>query len=175
VINVPKYLSFIYYIAAPSCSATPGPAGLLLNRTTGPLVWTSFAYNYTALSTVPTLVFGFSGGGSVYNYLDDVSVVDNNASSIQLLNNPSFESSTSTLTGWTAWCATASVCGTGYPGRITNSSCHSGNCYIDHCHQTNYDYLVQSFSATIGHTYTISFWLQQTGTGTFKFDATVQN
>jgi hypothetical protein len=159
--------------AAPSCSAAPGAT--LLSSTTA-IAWTLFAYNYTAISTVPTLVFGFSSGLSGYSYLDDVSVVDNSAPSIQLLRNPSFENSTSTLTGWTTWCATASVCGSGFPGTIiNNSSCHSGNCYIDHCHQPSYDYLLQSFSATIGHTYTISFWLQQTGTTTIKFSATVQN
>ncbi len=136
-------------------------------------MWTFVAKNYTAVSTVPTLVFGFSTGTSAYNYLDDVSVVDNSAPSMQLLRNPSFENSTSTLTGWTTWCT--SSCNSGYPGTITNSSCHSGNCYIDHCHQTDYDYLVQSFSAKIGDTYTISFWFQQTGTGTLKFYATIQD
>jgi hypothetical protein len=125
---------------------------------------------------MPTLVFGFSVGASDYNYLDDVSVVDNSAPSIQLLNNPSFENSTTNLTGWTAWCATAAVCGTGFPGTIIhNSSCHSGNCYIDHCHQPNYDFLVQAFPATIGHTYNISFWLLETGLTTLKFYANIEN
>lgn len=118
-------------------------------------------------------MFAFSAGSSVYIYFDDVSVVDNNASSIQLLDNPSFENSTSSIYGWTSWCT--SSCGSGFPGQILNNgSCHSGNCYFDHCHQPSYDYLVQSFSATIGSMYTISFWLQMVGTGTFKFYATVQ-
>jgi hypothetical protein len=129
---------------------------------------------------MPTLEFGFSTGTSVYMYLDDVSVVDNNASSIQLLNNPSFENSTSNLTGWTAWCATTANCfsgGSGVPGQVlvNISVCHTGNCYTDHCHQPSYDYLVQSFPATIGNTYTISFWLQIVGSGTTKFSANVMN
>jgi hypothetical protein len=125
----------------------------------------------------PTLIFGFNSVSTAYNYLDDVSVVDNNAPSIQLLNNPSFENSTSNLTGWTTWCVlTQCSNGAGYPGRVlANSTCHSGNCYIDHCHQTNYDFLVQSFPATIGDTYNISFWLQQTGTGTAKFYANIES
>jgi hypothetical protein len=141
---------------------------------TGPTTnWTLFAYNYTAVSTNPTLVFGFTNSGFGYNYLDDVSVVDNNASSIQLLNNPSFENTTSNLTDWIRWCT--STCGAGFPGKVlTNGSCHSGSCYFDHC-KTDYDYLVQSFPATIGDIYTISFWLQQTGTGTIKFYANVQH
>jgi hypothetical protein len=161
----------INHITATVCTTTPG-GNLLIKTTTVP--WTLYAYNYTAISTLPTLVFAFSTGGSAYNYLDDVSVVDNSAPSMQLLNNPSFENSTSTLTGWTTWCT--SSCTGGFPGTIiNNSSCYSGNCYIDHCRQPDYDYLDQSFSATIGHTYTISFWFQQTGTGTMKFYATVQN
>ncbi len=153
------------------CSTTPG---INLTNKTAPANWTLLAYNYTAISTVPTLVFGFTTtSGAGFSYLDDVSVVDNNASSIQLLNNPGFENTTSNLTGWATWCI--SPCTGGYPGKvITNSSCHSGSCYIDHC-RSNYDYLVQSFSATIGHTYTISFWLQQFGTTTTKFYASVQH
>jgi hypothetical protein len=124
---------------------------------------------------MPTLIFGFSNANLGYNYLDDVSVVDNSAPSIQLLNNPSFENSTTTLTGWTTWCGNTTYCGVGFPGQVVaNNSCHSGNCYYDHC-RTNYDYLAQSFSATIGHIYTISFWLQQTGTGTIKFYADIMN
>jgi hypothetical protein len=124
------------------------------------------------------LVFAFYNGASDYTYLDDVSVVDNSAPSIQLLKNPSFENSTTNLTGWTTWCATTAICfstGNGFPGQVLAniSACHTGNCYIDHCHN-NYDYLVQSFSATIGHIYTISFWLQQTGTTNLRFDANIE-
>ncbi len=158
----------------PICTAAPGAN--LMSRTVGTtLSWTQFTYNYTALSTMPTLIFGFSNGGSGYSYLDDVSVVDTNASSIQLLNNPSFENSTTLLNGWTTWCGNVTYCGTGFPGQVlANSSCHSGNCYYDHCH-TNYDYLTQSFPATIGEPYTISFWLQQMGFGTIKFYAEILN
>jgi hypothetical protein len=108
-------------------------------------------------------MFGFLGqGGADYTYLDNVSVVDNSASSIELLNNPGFENSTSSPTGWAQWCQ--SECGSGSGQVTTGGSCYSGNCYMDHCHN-GYDYLVQSFSATIGHRYTISFWLSQTGGG----------
>jgi hypothetical protein len=150
-------LSFsIYYIAAPSCTVTPA-SNLLL--TSGPTSsWTLYSFNYTAVTTVPTLEFGFCGGPAEYNYLDDVSVVDINTPLIQLLDNPSFENSTSVLTGWITWCQSA--CGSGNEGQVSNSSCYSGNCYKDHC-QSNYDYLAQPFLATIGNTYTISFRLYQ--------------
>jgi hypothetical protein len=98
---------------------------------------------------MPLLVFSFYNGGSDYSYLDNVSVVDNNAPSIQLLNNPGFEDSTSNITGWTSWCSTTANCGAGNTGQIlANSTCYSGNCYMDHCH-TNYDFLAQSFLATM--------------------------
>jgi hypothetical protein len=122
------------------------------------------------------LVFAFYTYSTDYNYLDDVSVVDNNAPSIQLLNNPSFETSTTNITGWTTWCASPCTGAGGYAGKIlANSTCHSGNCYIDHCRTNYYDFLVQSFPATIGDTYTISFWLQQTGTNTIRFYANIES
>ncbi len=126
-------------------------------------MWSCFQFNHTAVMTVPTYVFAFGGGPGDYNYLDSLSVVDNNASTIQLLNNPGFDNSTTTLTGWVTWCA--SGCGIGNAGQVlANSSCYSGNCYFDHC-QGNYDYVAQTFPATIGHNYTMSFCLKQTGTG----------
>ncbi len=143
---------------------TTAPGSNVYSRTSGTIAWTQVTYNYTALSTMPILIFGFSTGTTNYNYLDDVSVVDSSAPTIQLLDNASFENST-TLNGWTSWCGNSSNCGTGFPGQIlANSSCHSGNCYYDHC-KTNYDYLSQSFTATVGSNYTISFWFSQTGGG----------
>jgi hypothetical protein len=126
-----------------------------------------------AATTTPILVFGFYNYGSDYSYLDDVSVVDTTAPLNQLLSNPSFESSTSDLTDWITWCQ--SDCGNGNQGQVTTSSCYSGNCYTDHCQQPNFDFLAQSFSATIGNTYTISFWLQQTGYGYAYFYANIDD
>ncbi len=161
------------YIIAFSCNSTSN-TNLLLNRTT-PVTWTQVTINYTAISTSPTLIFGFSTGATPIAYLDDVSVVDTVAPSVQLLDNPSFENITVNITGWTSACATVAVCNSGYPGKITNAGCHSGNCYIDHCHQPEIDYLMQSFDAIIGHIYTISFWYQVVGAGTIKVIAYIQS
>ena len=119
------------------------------------------------MTTAPTLVFGFNNGPADTNYLDDVSVVLTSAPLIQLLQNPSFENSTSVLTGWVTWCQ--SGCGVGNEGQVTSTGCYSGNCYTDHCQNPAYDFLAQSFSTTIGHNYTISFRLYQVGgpAGTF--------
>jgi hypothetical protein len=128
--------------------------------------WTQFSGNYTATTTMPTLSFAFTNGPGSDTYLDDVSIVDNNAPSVELLDNGSFENSTSTPpTDWVTWCS--STCSSGSTVSIlSNSSCYlsSGNCYANHCYNGP-DFLAQSFSATIGHSYTISFWWQQTGGG----------
>jgi hypothetical protein len=159
VTTILKCLLSINSTAAPSCNATP-PANLLEQSPPPPNAWTFYAYNYTANSTSPTLMFGFKGYYPMdYNYLDSVSVVDNSAPSIQLLTNPGFDNSTSSPIGWATWCQSACVSGA---GQLNTSSCYSGNCYVDHC-QNNYDYVAQSFSATIGHIYKISFWLMQKG------------
>ena len=157
------------YIAAPSCSATP--SSTLLYRSAGISPWTLFTFNYTAIGVLPTLVFGFkNSGGADYTYLDDVSVVEMNVTSDELLNNPSFEKSTSTPTGWITWCQSA--CGGG-AGQVVNSSCYSGNCFRDHC-QNGFNYLAQSFSATIGRIYQIKFRLYQVGGGNARLYAAIQ-
>ncbi len=160
----------------PTCTTAPG-SNMYTKSSVTTITWTQVVYNYTALSTMPTLIFGFSVTSTSYNYLDDVSVFDNSAPSIQLLNNPSFENSTTNLIGWTTWCGNSTTCSTGFPGQVLAniSSCHSGNCYYDHC-RTGYDYLSQSFPATIGDNYTISFWFQQVAVaGTMRFYAEILN
>jgi hypothetical protein len=160
----------IYFIAAPSCSATPLSNLRVSTGASAPCSWALFSYNRMTNTTAPTLVFGFQNGGADYTSLDDVSVVDTSAPLIQLLDNPSFENSTSVLNGWITWCQ-SSCGGSGNEGKVSTSGCYSGNCYIDHCQKNNYDYLTQSFSATIGNTYTISFRLCQIVGGAGKFYA----
>ncbi|CAF1044375.1 unnamed protein product [Adineta ricciae] len=151
-----------------SCTSVPSSNLLQSN---GGSSWALYSFNYTASTTAPTLTFGFTNGGADTNYLDTVSVVNVNIPSIELIQNPDFENSTVALNGWTTWCT--SGCGSGNEGQVSTSSCHSGNCYKDHCQHPIYDYLAQSFSATIGDTYTISFWLYQSGGGAGKFYANI--
>jgi hypothetical protein len=145
------------------CSTTG--LGTLMSQS-GVHSWAQYAYNYTATTTTPFLTFAFVNGAGSYSYLDDMSVVDNSAPLIELLDNPSFENSTSIPpTDWITWCS--STCsGSSVVSIYSTSSCHSfpGNCYVNHCY-VGPDFLGQSFSATIGHSYTISFWLQQQGGG----------
>lgn len=105
------------------------------------------------------LIFGFDGSSSVYFLLDDVSVVDNMNTSVQLLTNPSFNNSLSGPIGWSPWCSQTCMAGT--TGNVTSIGCRSGRCYKGACGGGGIDYLVQSFSAIIGRTYNISFWYQR--------------
>jgi hypothetical protein len=114
-------------------------------------------------------MFGFMGDGSGQRiwFLDDVSVVDIIAPSNQLLQNPSFDNSTTALTGWTQYCTSTCTGGSSTGGQVaTGVNCTSTNCYMDHCYGgSNIDFLSQSFSTTIGHVYTISFWIIDFGSG----------
>jgi hypothetical protein len=112
-------------------------------------------------------MFGFQtdGFGSHNWYLDTVSVFDVIAPGTQLLQNPGFDNSTTAVIDWSQYCG--SSCSS--PGTITSTSCQSINCYVNQCSTTSgstpMDFLSQSFPTTIGHIYTISFWLIDTGSG----------
>jgi len=93
--------------------------------------------------------------------LDDTSVVDTSNSAVQLLQNPNFENSSTSPTYWTIWCTSSCVNGTG--GTIVSTDCHSGYCYRSECAGT--EYLGQTFSATVGHIYNVTFWYQRVKIG----------
>ncbi|CAF1468642.1 unnamed protein product [Adineta ricciae] len=117
----------------------------------------------TTTSIEPTLRFIFDGGPADCSYLDNISITDNNAPSVQLLSNPSFENSTSSPVGWSV--ANSSTCQGVTQGQVITSGCQTSsgnNCFKAYCVR-GYEYLFQSFNATIGDFYTISFWLEQTG------------
>ena len=129
----------------------------------GGFPWTQFSYVYLANITQPYLSFGFEMGSHRQFYLDDVSVVDVNATNTQLLVNPGFENSTLTLTGWTV----QTGCCNSNAAQVITSSCYSGsNCLVYFCGLANiFSFLGQSFTATVGHTYSISYYLKTSGTG----------
>ncbi|CAF1931730.1 unnamed protein product [Rotaria magnacalcarata] len=151
-----------------SCTGTGLCALLSVSGANG---WTYYSKNYAATQSTPVLKFtahGISASETVY--LDDASVVDINLTYVQLLNNPSFEMSSSEPIGWMRW-RTSSCAGSVGGMQSSTSECepHSGrNCYTDH-YQTGYDFLDQSFSATVGNIYTISFWYYKTGGNARKF------
>lgn len=95
-----------------------------------------------------------------------------NVPGTELLLNPSFEDSSSTISDWSVWCQ--SGC-TSEPARIvTNSNCYlnTGNCVESRCDTGSVETLTQSISTIPGNKYTISFQLRQVisgGSGATKF------
>ncbi|CAF4295939.1 unnamed protein product [Adineta steineri] len=162
-----EFILCIDSILATSC--TGQGVGSLLS-VSGSIGWTYYSHNYTATVLAPVLQFAVQGGPAAETvYLDDVSVVAISQPTIQLLNNPSFEMSTSSPIDWVMWC-TSSCVGSGDGGHITTSGCHNNsgnNCYTSHC-QTGFNFLGQSFSAVVGTVYKISFWYYKTGGGAGK-------
>ncbi len=138
---------------ATSCSAPPST---IFNYNGAPTTYTQYTYNYTASSTsTAVLEFGFaSTGGGKIGYLDDVSIVDTNASNSEMLINGGFENGT--LVGWQQLCT--SSCQMSSFGSITNTQCNTGLfCYMDGC-KCGLDFLLQTYTTIIGHVYTLNFW-----------------
>lgn len=167
--SIEIFQSFDIYLG---CTPIGRGVSLALNDST-PTIWTSYKINYTATNTLHTLSFGFQNENNREYYLDEVSVIDVNNPGVELLSNGNFENSTSNLTNWNQLCT--SFCG-GFPGILSTVNCHSGNCFRDQCRQSaGIDFLQQSFPTSIGQTYTISFMLILSGSGTttnnrFYFD-----
>jgi hypothetical protein len=144
-------LTSLFSCLATSCGT---PTSTIANLNSG--TSTSTAYTYTASFTgTAVLEFGFhSTGNAKIGYLDDVSIVDTNASNSEMLINGGFENGS--LVGWQTLCT--STC-TGSPGNLSTTSCHTGSyCYADGC-QTGVEFLRQIFTATNEHIYTLSFWI----------------
>ena len=96
----------------------------------------------------------------MYMLIDDVSVVDTANPSVELLINPNFKNSSTTLPGWIVWCS--DECDPGSGGAvINNSTCRSGNCYKSHCSGGGREYFVQTFPTVMGENYTVSFWYKR--------------
>ena len=121
--------------------------------------WTLFTTNWVSNRTNPMLIFGFDAFTSIYFVIDDVSVVDTNTS-VQLLTNPSFESSSASAVGWTPWCV--HTCLAGF-GNVSSVGCRTGRCFLSSCSgaASSLEYIAQAFPAVIGRTYNITFWYQR--------------
>ena len=152
-----KYSSIVDSI----CTNTDLGLIVSVNATT-PSQWTFYSYNYTASTNAPTLFFGFETNLGHIFYLDDASVIDISAPSLELLTNPNFENSTINATGWNEPCNT--TCSREI---VSASQCSgaSGNCFKVSCPPGNPSifFLSQQFQAIVGNTYTISFLFNHQG------------
>lgn len=117
--------------------------------------------NYQASSTgTAILEFGFQAKNSnkVW-HLDDVSMIDTNASNVEILINGDFEFAS--LQNWQIDCVSTNCGGTG--AFLSQSDCRTGSyCYEGACHDA-YDFLRQSFNVINEHIYRLSFWIKTSG------------
>lgn len=82
--------------------------------------------------------------------------MDRTASNSEMLTNGGFESGT--FTGWQQ--LYTGNCNADAGSITSGASCNTGSfCYRDGC-KNDIDYLSQTFTTTIGHVYTLSFWIQ---------------
>lgn len=143
------FLKILFLCIVTSCTTPSSPLGNFNGAVT-----TSATYTYTASFTgTAVLEFGFyASGNNKDGYLDDVSVINLNASNSQMLTNGNFN--TGTLIGW------QQICGTTCMGDVASTSCNSApSCYHNGC-QGATDFIRQPFVVTIGNVYTISFWIK---------------
>ncbi|CAF4564383.1 unnamed protein product [Rotaria socialis] len=127
-----------------------------------------YAYTYLAIANTTRITFALQEDQYFYA-LDDVTVCDTASPSIQLLTNGDFE--TGSIVPW-AYCNPS---GSQYSGQVeTGPTTVYGYPYVAYSGTNFYldgaigapDYLSQTFSTTIGHTYSISFWLYNANGGT---------
>ncbi|CAF4001991.1 unnamed protein product [Adineta steineri] len=126
-----------------------------------------YIYNYTAIATVTRVAFAFRRQTSYFN-LDDVSVRDYAAPTIELLSNPGFE--TGDLSSWIYCNQNNETITGGVQSNYTSGSYSyypkTGTYYYMGGSLTASDYISQSFSTQIGHLYKMTLWAQYPGTGT---------
>ncbi|CAF1296318.1 unnamed protein product [Rotaria sordida] len=126
-----------------------------------PTTYQKQTYTYTGTSTgLKILEFGFKAVSTTKTWhLDDVSIINKNASNSEMIVNGGFENGN--LIGWQVLCSSTN-CGT-KGGNITQSDCHTGSfCYEGTC-QNDYDFLRQTFTVINGHVYVLTFWLYTDG------------
>ncbi|CAF5211861.1 unnamed protein product, partial [Rotaria magnacalcarata] len=136
-------------------------ASSAMTYTTSPTTYQQQMYTYNVVSIgMNRLEFDFKAKTPTKTWhLDDISIIDTNASNSEMLINGKFENGV--LIGWKVFCSSLNCGGTG--GTITQLSCRNGSyCYNGACAGV-YDFLRQSFSVAVKHVYVLSFWLYTNG------------
>ncbi|UJR17720.1 hypothetical protein I4U23_004618 [Adineta vaga] len=147
----------------PTPPCTPSSIGSSSNLLTASSGSTSsyacYAYEWTPVTSgTVTLTFVLQHNPD-YWFLDDVSVYNG---AVQMLTNGGFESG-SFSPGWSQTAPTG--CGSGTTGYVSSSYRRSGSYgYADGCNGRT-DRLSQSFAATAGQSYIVSFWLKSGNSG----------
>ncbi|CAF2676026.1 unnamed protein product [Rotaria sp. Silwood2] len=153
-------------VANNSCNTSTSYA---IKYTTSPTTYQKQTYTYTAASTsMNTLEFGFKAVNPAKAWhLDDVSIIDKNASNSEMLVNGGFENGT--LIGWQVLCSSLN-CGTtsavttthdttSVSQTVTNNSCNAS---------TNY-FITYTTSPTTYQKQTYTYTAASTGMNTLEF------
>lgn len=141
--------------AANNDPAPAGPVILNLDGTAIPHSYTQYTTSFVAANATTNLSFAFREDPA-FLMLDNVSMTTGGGAN--LVTNGDFEAGpvgSSAPTGWTY----LNSFGATYGGQV-NSGCGVGssNCYYDGAVQA-YDSITQAIATTIGQTYDVSFWL----------------
>ncbi|CAF4161937.1 unnamed protein product [Adineta steineri] len=125
-----------------------------------------YIYNYTAVANNTRIVMALRRGTAYFN-LDDISVRDYAAPTIELLSNPGFE--TGSLSPWIYCNQNNETITGGVQSNYTSGSYsyypNSGTYYYMGGSLTAADYISQAISTHIGHLYKITLWSRYPGTG----------
>lgn len=149
------------------CGPPVGNVILDLAGTTLPTSYTEYTASFVATGASSTLSFAFRNDPGLW-FLDDVSVTTGGGNN--LIANPSFEADAPGTTPPSSWTVSNPLGLTSPAGAVgsneLNPTCaHTGtNCFYDGS-DGGYDILAQSFATTVGNTYSVSFWLDQSGDG----------
>jgi hypothetical protein len=146
----------------PTNCAPPLGAILDLNGTSIPHSYRNYTAAFVATASSTNLSFAFREDPA-FLFLDDVTVTDTTSSTPVTVVNGGFESGpvgASAPTGWTF----LNSFGATFAGVVGNTAgaAHSGsNYYVDGAVQA-YDGITQALATTAGHSYSVSFWLNDT-------------
>jgi len=130
--------------------------------------YVEYTYTYVAIATTTRITLAIREDQG-FVAIDDVSVRNNAVPSVELIVNGGFE--TGSVSSW-SYCNPGALQG----GMVvTNANYYSYYGYTYDAHSGNYfyqdgaygaaDYLSQTFSTVIGDTYTISYWVDNEGSG----------
>jgi len=153
----------------PTNCAPPLGAILDLNGTAISHVYAQYTTSFVATNATTNISFAFREDPA-FLFLDDVDVHDTTVVGPNLLLNPGFELGPVGANAPTNW-TYLNTFGASFAGVVQNQpgQAHSGsNYYFDGAVQA-YDGITQGIATTVGHTYSISFWLNDnSGLNTFS-------
>ncbi len=136
---------------------------ILLNYTSSfSQPYTFYSFNFTASATAITVTFSLMNKDASW-FLDDVTLIDLNTSSLPLIQNGDFE--TGNLTNWN-YCNPNSTNNRSNIAQNGSQYSHSGQYFYLGAPYPSPDFLSQTVPTRMGDLHTLSFWFGQSGAST---------